>query len=787
MRLAYLSFESVSMQHTSGNRQPDAQRGGRRARLTALALLLIVASYLPGALPAASAQEPAAAAVRVRLGVVKDGIFVVTPTDLANAGIDPNSVDPRTFSLNSLGHAVAIHVTGEADGKFDGGDALYFFGEKFRGPEMDQKYTDERVYWLDAGGTAGPRMATANATPQFDRTPPADFGTTLHAEESSVWWTLYSLYMDTQDTWYWARLQLLSGGPASATLRYTVPYPANAPATLRLEEISNAYVWNVSPDHRTTAVLNGTQVLDENWDGMRVRKVFSAPVPAGVLVDGQNDLIVGAWTLPGTTSDDIYVNYWELDYRRLFQAYQDQLDFRAEAGGVQEYAAAGFSGADVWVWDVTDTAAPRRLLLGGGGWQGRFRVNTTPGNRYWLQSSNSFQAPASIRLRPATGLRNPAGGADAVVVTSAALRSEAERLAEWHRAHGRRALVVDIQDAYDEFNDGIYHPKAVQAMMKWAASNWQAPAPAYLTLFGDGHWNFKNYNPAVYPGGPIHIPPYLAWEDPWQGEVPVDTRFGDLDDDKLPDIAVGRIVVDTVEQAATVVDKIQAYDESRRLAPWQQRAVFVADNADASGDFPAVSDHIIAGYVPADLKVQRIYLPSGASSTEIAATKASLLKAFSDGAFMVQFTGHGAPERWTHEFILSATDVTDPGQFTNGSQLPVVMTFNCLDGYFAHAQPSRTSIAESMQRRAGGGSIAAISPSGLGITSDQRVFREILMTVMFEENVRELGRALTITKQRFAETYGANYLTQTMMLFGDPAIQVPGVGQFTLYVPQVAR
>ena len=87
--------------------------------------------------------------------------------------------------------------------------------------------------------------------------------------------------------------------------------------------------------------------------------------------------------------------------------------------------------------------------------------------------------------------------------------------------------------------------------------------------------------------------------------------------------------------------------------------------------------------------------------------------------------------------------------------------------------PVASSIAETMQRRAGGGSIAAISPSGLGTTDDAAAFREILLTVMFKENVRELGRALTIAKQRFAQTYGAHYLTQTMMLFGDPAMQLP--------------
>lgn len=194
---------------------------------------------------------------------------------------------------------------------------------------------------------------------------------------------------------------------------------------------------------------------------------------------------------------------------------------------------------------------------------------------------------------------------------------------------------------------------------------------------------------------------------------------------------------------------------------------------------------MIANYTPKDLQVDRVYLPPAATPDQIAATRNALRSAWNDGAFMVQFTGHGAPERWTHEFILTTTDVLN-GTFTNGSRLPIVLTFNCLDGYFADAQPGRISIAETMQRAPGGGSIAAISPAGLGATDVQAAFRRVLLTVLFTDNVREIGRALTITKQRFAETYGAHYLTQTMMLFGDPAMQVPA-GTPKQYLPIIVR
>lgn len=749
-----------------------------------LLLVLLSASLMRAAqgnvaLAAQGAQPEAV--LRLRVGVTSDGIVQIRPADLTAAGVNPASVDPRTFAMSSLGQPVAIQVTGQDDGSFDTGDRVFFFGQKFRGPEMDQKYTDERVYWLDIGGTAGPRIKTVDATPHGDLTPPTDFPTTMRAEKSLVWWTLHALGLDTQDSWFWSRLRppLTAGQAVTVSLPYTVPYPATATiAVFRLEEISRAYL-GPNPDHRTTVVVNGRNIIDEQWTDKQ-RRVFSAILPAGLLVHGVNDVQVAAWTMPGNTSDDIYANYWEIDYRRLFRAWEGRLDFIAELAGPQDYESDGWGTASVVTWDITDATTPRSLTgavltSDATGFRLRFGANDPAGARYWLQETATFVGPASLRLRPETGLRSPAGGADAVIVTPELLRPAAERLAEWHRANGRRALVVDIQDVYDEFNAGILHPKAAPAMLAWAATHWAAPAPAYLTLVGDGDWNFKHYNPTAYPPGPNHIPPYLAWVDPWQGEVPADALYGDLDGDMVPEVAVGRLAVNTLAEAETVVDKIVAYDQTMRSAAWQRRAVFVSDNPDSSGDFPTVSDEIIAGYTPSDLSVERVYLPGNAVTPatpgEIAATRAALIQALQTGAWMVQYTGHGAPERWTHESIWRNTDASG---LTNGSMTPLVMTFNCLDGYFAHTDPTLNSIAEMMQRHAGGGSIAAISPSGLGLTSDQQNFRKILMDVLFKDGVREMGRALTVAKRQYAQVFGPRYLVQTMGLFGDPALRLPG-------------
>ncbi len=786
-------------------------------RVTRFLLLcvLLCGSLAPASAGATGSEQAAgpSAALRLRVGVTTDGIVQIGPADLAAAGVDPATVDPRTFAMTSMGQIVAIRVTGEADGRFDTQDRLLFFGQKFRGAQMEEKYTDERVYWLDIGGAAGPRIASIDAAPQGTLTPPADFPTTVHAEESLEWWTLHTLTLDTQDSWFWARLRppIAVGSAITVSLPYTVPHPApGTAASFRLEEISRAYT-GPNPDHRTTIALNGRSIVDQTWSDKQ-RRVFTAALPAGVLAHGTNEVQVGAWTMPGNVRDDVYANYWEVDYRRLFRAWEGRLDFVAETSGAQEYSIQGWKTSQVLVWNVSDPLRPvnldaaavegnHRVFLplifgrtsslaasaeavsapnGAGALGLRFRAEDQAGARYWLQETPTFQRPASLRMRPDTGLRNPAGGADAVIVGPAILRPASEQLAAWHRANGRRALVVNLQDVYDEFNDGILHPRAVPAMLAWAATHWEGSAPAYLTLMGDGDWNFKGFNPAAYPPGPNYVPPYLAWVDPWQGEVPADALYGDLDGDLVPEVAVGRLAVNTLAQATTVVNKIVNYDQTVRSETWQRRALFIADNADSAGNFPAVSDVIIATHLPSDLIVQRAYLPDNPTPGDLAAVQTAISQALQSGAWLVQYTGHGATNQWTGEGIWRTSDVSG---LTNGAKLPVVMTFDCLDGYFAHPDPTLDSLAETMQRHAGGGSIAAISASGLGITNDQLNFRIFLMDVLFRDGVRELGRALTIAKRQYYQVFGPNYQIQTMTLFGDPALRLPGPASAALAGP----
>jgi hypothetical protein len=747
---------------------------------------------------------------RVRIGVTKDGIYRITPSDLSDAGIEVAEIDPGTFAMTSQGEDIAIRVVGEADGRFQGNDYIEFFGEKYRSNEQDEKYTDENVYWLDMGTEPGPRILDVDGAPQGNLTPPPDFAASVLAEESNWWYTQHTMFPPTKDTWFWDRLRPIgSGRGVTATLPYTIPYPApGRPYTLTIDE--NA---RISDDHRTVVALNGAPLIDENWYG-KTRHVFTTTVPADLVVHGLNPVSISAYNNAansatrndrpslmtiddwadghgqaslapaGAVYDDVYVNWWRLDYRRLFSAWQGQIDFRSEASATHEYLVDGWDSTAVEIWRMAfDSAMPSRLVgasseHGEMGYALRFRSSDHGGTYYWIQAVSTIGKPANIRRYTDPNLLYPSRGADTVIVTSAALRPAAEQLASWHESQGRRALVADFLDITDAFNDGIYHPRAVTNMLNWAKDNWPGPPPHYLVLFGDGHWNFKGYNPSRYPNDPIHIPPYLAWVDPWQGEVPSANHYADLNDDRRPDLAVGEIPVNTLAEGYAVVGKIMAYDSEARSEPWQKRALFVADRNDPSaGDFPTLTEEIVTGHLPPDLQPIRVYL--GVNVDDAATANAMIADTIDDGVWMVQYAGHGAPDGWSKEDMWTIDDVP---ALNNVDQPPVVMTFNCLDGYSAY--PGKPSLAETMLRHNQGGSVAAISPSGLGLTADQHQFRTMIMDILFKEDVRTLGDALLLAKQRYYDDRGPHYLVDTLSLFGDPSLLLPHSEQHTqAYIP----
>jgi hypothetical protein len=334
--------------------------------------------------------------------------------------------------------------------------------------------------------------------------------------------------------------------------------------------------------------------------------------------------------------------------------------------------------------------------------------------------------------------------------------------------------VVDVNDLYNQYSDGVYQPAAIRDYLAHALT-WSGAAPRYALLVGDGNSNFRGvdrcyYNSptACYPE-PIYMPPYLAIVDPWQGEVPADDQYAMLiPGDALPDIALGRLPVRTLTETALLVDKIIQH-EAQLLdpSPWRQDVVFVADEFDEVNnyDFHAQSDEV-AALLPDSINVVKIY---HTEETSPGVTRQDVLDAFGRGASLINYRGHGWITYWGSFF-----DVGYASELTNSDRLPVVLSMDCLDTYFAFPSMSRQAISEVMVRHEGGGSVGHWGAAGLGIPWQHSYLHEGFVNALFYGGQVRFGDAAVAAKFHLAtELWNSDhYLLYTFTLLGDPAMRV---------------
>jgi hypothetical protein len=743
----------------------------------------------------ATFDEPPVA--RYKITVNRDGIYQLTRADLEAAGLPNEPFDPRSFRLTNGGRPVAIQVSGEADGSFDSGDTLRFFGEMQRAQSVQDTiildgtlvttdttisqlltgpaaYTDENVYWLEVGGAPGPRMAEPDGTPHGAPSP-SSYRALARAEEANEWWTWH---FTSRDTWFWHRIQTASSATRSVSVRLSAIDPSGAPALVFGEAASRSHNPFATPDHHTRVSFNGVLVADDQWDGI-ARHRFSGSIPSGTLREGDNQLDFEVRAQAALPSTDMYLDWFGVTYDRRFIAEEDRLDFSYGLSGSFQFAISGLSAA-ADVYDISAPLSPRRLrnvvvAPVGGAYAATFQVAHNAGGRYLVAGSNGVLAPLRVERHVAKGLAAAANGADYIVIAPGELLDGARVLAAYRANRGLRTIVVDLRDVYDEFNDGIAHPIAIKRMLATAYARWQPPAPQYAVLIGDGHWNMRGYNPSVQGNPPNLMPPALAWVDPWQGEVDSSNALATIvGDDPLPDLAIGRIPVTTAAELDAVIQKIIAYESGPTEADWNRRLLFVADNVpDSAGDFVAettafLRDHAPQGYAVSRLNLNDVCGAPGNPPQPCPRMTTDLLAALNgSGASLVSYSGHGSVHRWAHELILSNPDVD---RLANGAQLPVVLSLTCLDGYWVH--PRQMALAEALLRAPGRGAVALFSPTGLGVATGHTALQRGFFNAVFTRGERTLGPATIGARLALFQAAGGSDLIATYTIFGDPALRL---------------
>lgn len=688
----------------------------------------------------------------IKVYVQQRGLYKLTPADFTAAGVNPATVDPRTIKVHVGGLEIARYVFGEDDGSFDAGDYLIFYGKGISG----SNYYDAQCYWITHEGAWGIKAGTRDVSVSGSATVPTSFPWTQAIEEN---YRFFALMLDWElyDLWYWE----WQAAPNTLTFsgRLDDPFDSGQDATLRtyLHGKTTSFI---DPDHHTLLRLNGNWIQDETWDG-RILYVMENSFDDALLNNGSNEFHLSFPGDTGSPVDTQYVNKFEVDYQRLYKSIQSSLRFTAPSTGTFEFNISGFADSDVLVFEVTDPTAivvlTGQTIAGSGPYSLAFDDAGSTDTWYEAACTGGFKTPKDIKLDEPSDLANPANGADYILITHDDIYDATLPLIARRQSQGLRAMAVKIEDICDEFSFGVEDPLAMQKFLQFAYDNWEAPMPLYILFFGDATIDYKDY----LGSSVVNLVPSYLTHTASLGATPSDNPFLLLDGDLFPDFYYGRIPAVDVAYVDQIIDKIIAYEDGA-LAPWQERASFVADNDSAA--FQSMSEDLIE-LTPDDFTKEKIYV------SQLGGPMAGqrIMDAFGAGRLIINYFGHGSVENWAGELILESADIPS---LSNGTLTPFVTVFNCLNGYFPLSEPNRYCLSEAVISYPDKGAVASFGPAGYGYTNEHFVLSRRLWNVLFNNNIHmELGAATTIARIEAFANYGVSYeIVSTYVLFGDPAM-----------------
>lgn len=750
------------------------------------------------------------------------GLHKITLADLRSPGLSAlATANPAYLQVWARGQQVAAHFVGDSDAQFEPGEALLFYAHVE--PDI---YSETDVYWLTIGDVPGQRMATTHAAPAGATTDIAAW-TTARFEEDFIYRNDLPRYevAAVYPRWYWAELTSLGNKTFTAYKTLPTAVTSGYSASLRVRIHGASELPGVALDHRVRVELNGQTVGVMTWKGMAAAQQEFA-VPATWLQTGLNAVTLTIENIPGVLVDRSYLDWIELDYRQSLDAVNSLASFTAASGGRREFEVRNFSSQDVLAFDVSNPTAPLRLTglqvapaVGDSGirsttaspdasatsprkvflpiagtpgatstgpmYNVRFGISSESPRSYALGELATINRVASIGRDIGSALRNTANRADYLLVAHRDLWPAAQALANHRQARGLAVALIDVQDIFDEFSNGRMDPRAIRDFVAFAYANWQAPAPSYLLLLGSGHSDYRMRTGAATR--PVLVPPFIACVDPWVCEVAVENEFVTVSgDDRLPDLALGRLPASNLTEAQVMVNKIINYDLAPPGGPWAGTLAFVADNyrsatgtPDPAGNFEAFSEGIIS-LTPSQYTIKRIYYdpyPDDDNGEPFryrtpAATTDAIVASVNSGAVFLNYIGHAGVTTWAAEAILRANEFgrNDVTRFTNGSRQPIVLDMACLSGNFA--DPFFTGIEALMLAWPSGGSVAGWGATGFGVATGHDQLHRGFYQAVFDNGVRTLGLATAAGKQALWSTGVSPDLLETFDLLGDPALHI---------------
>jgi len=657
-----------------------------------------------------------------------EGIYRIDTSPLHAA----TKQQPAIFSLASRNLPVSVMQEKET---------LYFYN-----PESTSKYTTDNYYVLSKSAeTKSVHPIKETPSPAALPESPQDFAvisTTLRIEKNAI----YLPNAADKHHWYMERFV----APENREISFSLGNLAKGNGTIALV-LYGATDSSQPENHHIQVSINSTVIGDVYWKG-RQRKETTLTIPSGVLKTGKNSLTLKAPGDTGAIVDVMYLDRIDIEAPSVF----GHVDTQQKITVPGDILCNTGSHPEITLFDVTSPEDFMQTAMPQSGQTSCIAVD--PGHTYIAVPRDGFFTPEPVALQPETrDLRSPQNDADYLIISPPSFFPAIEPLIEYRKADGLKPMLISSDDLYTEFNAGYPEPEAIQNFLRYASTRWAAP-PKYVLLVGD-----TTYDPKGFTSHPLknQLPAFFVTTS-FSGETSSDIPGADLDDDAIPDIALGRMPADSPKDIETALRRIFAFEKAIDTGfPYLYTVFAIADPQENT--FQNDADHFLAQFPPG-ISIVKHYTPN----REDPVTK-KIPSLLDKGILFTAYFGHGSIDMWGKDNLLNVDSID---RFDNQDKPTIVLNFTCLTGFFTH--PKVQSITEKWLFHPGGGAVAVIAPSSLTLPGDQAFLSKSIVESYTKAQAPRIGDLMLYAWRHVPVTSETSRdVLSTFMLFGDPALKLP--------------
>lgn len=744
-----------------------------------------------------------------RFKVDKTGVHRLNRQFLQNLGMNLNGIDPTTIKIYGHGGKslplvnretisfdppeLAISVTGESDGRFDNNDQVLFYGVATNTEYVQENdsfinpYTDDSYYYITTTGGTGKRIlpqVQPSGTPSISYD---YFEAAQHHEVDNI------NIGRIGRVWYGERFDFEPEQTFDFTFDNIV---ATRPVSLQVKTGSIS-----DTASRFTYELNGTAVGSGSFVGIAANNTSTA-AQRSVFINNNLRLSTGTvsvkvtYTNNGNPSAQGFLDYISLIVPQQLTGTGKQFKFSnrnaALQSGVVSYEISNATAIQE-IWDITDPYNITKISNATNASSFSFAAQGGEARVYQAVVTTDYFNPINISNRrvanqnlKGTIFRSSTSNfvdIDYLIITPAFLRSEAQRLANYHITQSNlNTKVVTLEDIYTEFSEGRQDLAAIRNFVKYVYDNASAPSRRvqYLNMFGDASFDYKdriairdNIVPSFLSTESENLTNSYCTDDFFTF---MDPNEGDMGANNLMDLAVGRMIVSDLNEAREMVDKTISYTAEPAFNRWRNNITLIGDDIDDLNadrnlqvNVNALADEISLNRP--DYNVFKILLDSyeqvsGAAGERYPDAVTDIRNAFEQGSLVVNYYGHGNEDGLAAEFVVTQSLVRS---LRNPNTLPLFITVTC--EFTRYDNPLRVSGGELTYLNPQGGAIALVATNRLVFIGPGAAFNDRLDNFLFQyDNDETISMAESLRLAKISLQSDPN--RRVVAFVGDPALKL---------------